>query len=240
MTSAERSRHSASLLQSLFLNPSSESPCDRRHPQWRRFPGFLGLLVSGNPRLHGQSTADEALIVELDKTMCGGHRRDRDGGRRRHPAVRQRGRGGSPRPEGCGGDAAERGRAGRGAQGRDRRIAETHRNDRGGRADRSAGGARRRRRGKSGELQLQPGADNAAPLHAAGKIGQDVVVAVIDSGTANVSTRSRCWAAASSVARRSCRRVQDPLSATHRENGSHGTADGGNDRVARGPGVPEH
>jgi subtilisin family serine protease len=61
-----------------------------------------------------------------------------------------------------------------------------------------------------------------APLHAAGKFGQNVVVAVIDSGTANVSTLP---ALSGSIigGETFVPAAQDPLSATHRENGSHGT-----------------
>jgi subtilisin family serine protease len=61
---------------------------------------------------------------------------------------------------------------------------------------------------------------NVAPLHAAGKIGQNVVVAVIDSGTATVIP-----ALGGSVigGETLVPPALDPLSATHRENGSHGT-----------------
>ena len=63
---------------------------------------------------------------------------------------------------------------------------------------------------------------NAAPLHAAGKIGQNVVVAVIDSGSANVSLLPML--SGSIIGGETfVPAVQDPLSATHRENGSHGT-----------------
>jgi subtilisin family serine protease len=61
---------------------------------------------------------------------------------------------------------------------------------------------------------------NAAPLHAAGKRGQGVVVAVIDSGTANAPGIT---ALAGSVIGGETFVPLDPLSATHRENGSHGT-----------------
>jgi hypothetical protein len=63
---------------------------------------------------------------------------------------------------------------------------------------------------------------NVAPLHAAGHRGQAVVVAVIDSGTANVA---QIPALAGSVigGETFVPLAQDPLSATHRENGSHGT-----------------
>jgi subtilisin family serine protease len=63
---------------------------------------------------------------------------------------------------------------------------------------------------------------NVAPLHAAGQRGQDVVVAVIDSGTANVPTIT---ALSGSVVggETFVPLAQDPLPATHRENGSHGT-----------------
>ncbi len=63
---------------------------------------------------------------------------------------------------------------------------------------------------------------NVASLHAAGRTGQNVVVAVIDSGSANAPgipalTTSVIGGETFVPA------VQDPLSATHRENGSHGT-----------------
>lgn len=63
---------------------------------------------------------------------------------------------------------------------------------------------------------------NVAPLHAAGKIGQNVVVAVIDSGSANVSTIP---ALSGSVigGETFVPAAEDLLSATHRQNGSHGT-----------------
>jgi subtilisin family serine protease len=63
---------------------------------------------------------------------------------------------------------------------------------------------------------------NVAPLHAAGRVGQDVVVAIIDSGSANVSTIP---ALAGSIigGETFVPAAQDPLSATHRENVSHGT-----------------
>ena len=66
---------------------------------------------------------------------------------------------------------------------------------------------------------------NVGSLHAAGKRGENVRVAVIDSGSANVAGRI----AASGAEREHHRRrdvrapAQDPLSATHRENVSHGT-----------------
>ena len=63
---------------------------------------------------------------------------------------------------------------------------------------------------------------NVAPLHAAGKFGQNVVVAVIDTGTANVSTIP---ALSGSVigGETFVPATEDTLSATHHENGSHGT-----------------
>ncbi len=66
------------------------------------------------------------------------------------------------------------------------------------------------------------GFTNVAPLHAAGQFGQNVVVAVIDSGTANVPAIP---ALAGSVigGETFVPAAQDPLSATHRENGAHGT-----------------
>jgi hypothetical protein len=66
------------------------------------------------------------------------------------------------------------------------------------------------------------GFTNVTPLHAAGQLGQNVVVAVIDSGTANVTTLP---ALAGSVigGETFVPAAIDPLSATHRENGSHGT-----------------
>jgi subtilisin family serine protease len=64
---------------------------------------------------------------------------------------------------------------------------------------------------------------NGAPLHAAGKRGQDVVVAVIDSGTPNVS--SLVELSGSVIGGESfVPSTIDPLSATHRENDGHGTA----------------
>ncbi len=63
---------------------------------------------------------------------------------------------------------------------------------------------------------------NVAPLHAAGRIGQNVVVAVIDSGSANVvdiPALSTSIIGGETFVPPSV----DPLSATHRENGSHGT-----------------
>jgi subtilisin family serine protease len=63
---------------------------------------------------------------------------------------------------------------------------------------------------------------NVAPLHAAGERGQNIVVAVIDSGTVNVPNvpaLSGSVIGGESLVPTS----QDPLSATHRENGSHGT-----------------
>jgi len=63
---------------------------------------------------------------------------------------------------------------------------------------------------------------NVASLHAAGKRGQNVVVAVIDSGTANVSGIPAL--AGSVIGGETFVPVsEDTLSATHRENGSHGT-----------------
>jgi subtilisin family serine protease len=63
---------------------------------------------------------------------------------------------------------------------------------------------------------------NVAPLHAIGQRGQNVVVAVIDSGTANVSGIPAL--SGSVIGGESfVPSAQDPLSATHRENGSHGT-----------------
>ena len=66
------------------------------------------------------------------------------------------------------------------------------------------------------------GITNVAPLHAIGERGQDVVVALIDSGTANVATLVELG---SSVigGETFVPATQDPLSATHRENGFHGT-----------------
>ena len=63
---------------------------------------------------------------------------------------------------------------------------------------------------------------NVAPLHAIGQRGQNVVVAVIDSGTANVAG---IQALSGSVigGETFVPAAQDPLSATHRENVSHGT-----------------
>jgi subtilisin family serine protease len=63
---------------------------------------------------------------------------------------------------------------------------------------------------------------NVAPLHAAGQRGQNVIVALIDSGTANVP---QIPALAGSVigGETFVPLAQDPLSATHRENSSHGT-----------------
>ena len=63
---------------------------------------------------------------------------------------------------------------------------------------------------------------NVSSLHAAGRTGQNVVVAVIDSGTANVPGIPAL--SASVIGGETfVPAVQDPLSATHRENGSHGT-----------------
>src|SRR5262245_10651647 len=63
---------------------------------------------------------------------------------------------------------------------------------------------------------------NVAPLHAAGKFGQNVVVAVIDSGTANVPQIPAL--SGSVIGGESFVPVhEDTLSATHHENGSHGT-----------------
>ena len=64
--------------------------------------------------------------------------------------------------------------------------------------------------------------NNVAALHAAGEIGQNIVVAVIDTGAANVSTLP---ALSGSVigGETFVPASQDALSATHRENGSHGT-----------------
>ena len=63
---------------------------------------------------------------------------------------------------------------------------------------------------------------NVKSLHDAGKTGQNVVVAVIDSGSANVSAIP---ALSGSVigGETFVPAAQDPLSATHHENGSHGT-----------------
>ena len=63
---------------------------------------------------------------------------------------------------------------------------------------------------------------NVAGLHADGRIGQNVVVAVIDSGSANVPGIP---ALTGSIigGETFVPPAQDPLSATHRENGSHGT-----------------
>jgi hypothetical protein len=69
---------------------------------------------------------------------------------------------------------------------------------------------------------------NVKDLHAAGKFGQNVVVAVIDSGTANVRDTNPALnlpALSDSVigGETFVPPAQDSLSATHRENGSHGT-----------------
>ncbi len=82
---------------------------------------------------------------------------------------------------------------------------------------------------RRGEAEIEPqnynynlDLTNVAPLHAAGHRGQGVVVAVIDSGTANVA---QIPALNGSVigGETFVPPAQDPLSATHRENGSHGT-----------------
>jgi subtilisin family serine protease len=62
---------------------------------------------------------------------------------------------------------------------------------------------------------------NVAPLHAAGTFGANVVVAVIDSGTVNVPDIVEL---SGSVIGGESFVAGDPLSATHRENDSHGTA----------------
>jgi hypothetical protein len=64
--------------------------------------------------------------------------------------------------------------------------------------------------------------NNVASLHAAGQVGQDVVVGLIDSGSANVAAIS---ALAGSIigGETFVPPAIDPLSATHRQNGSHGT-----------------
>jgi subtilisin family serine protease len=63
---------------------------------------------------------------------------------------------------------------------------------------------------------------NVSPLHAAGRVGQNVVVAVIDSGTANVPGIPAL--SGSVIGGETFVPVAvDPLSATHRENGAHGT-----------------
>ncbi len=63
---------------------------------------------------------------------------------------------------------------------------------------------------------------NVTPLHAVGQRGGNVVVGLIDSGTANVpgipALSTSVIGGESFVPA-----AQDPLSATHRENGSHGT-----------------
>lgn len=66
------------------------------------------------------------------------------------------------------------------------------------------------------------GFTNVAPLHAQGKRGQNVVVAVIDSGTVN---HSSIPALSGSVigGETFVPAAQDPLSATDRQNASHGT-----------------
>jgi subtilisin family serine protease len=69
---------------------------------------------------------------------------------------------------------------------------------------------------------------NVASLHAAGQRGQDVVVAMIDSGTANVPPMPASQAIPALTGsviggETFVPAMQDPLSATHRENGSHGT-----------------
>jgi subtilisin family serine protease len=63
---------------------------------------------------------------------------------------------------------------------------------------------------------------DVAPLHAAGKRGQNIVVALIDSGSANVP---QIPALGGTIigGETFVPAVQDPLSATHHENGSHGT-----------------
>ena len=61
---------------------------------------------------------------------------------------------------------------------------------------------------------------NVASLHADGRIGKGVVVAVIDAGTANVPDLA---ALRTSVIGGETFVPEDPLSATHRENGAHGT-----------------
>jgi hypothetical protein len=67
---------------------------------------------------------------------------------------------------------------------------------------------------------------NVAPLHAAGKRGNDVVVAVIDSGTTSAS--GVVTLAGSVIGGETfIPPAVDPLSATHRENGSHGTLTAG-------------
>ncbi len=66
---------------------------------------------------------------------------------------------------------------------------------------------------------------NVAGLHASGHAGQNVVVAVIDSGTTNVAPNLLPTLALSVIGGESfVPPAQDPLSATHHENGSHGTA----------------
>src|SRR3989442_8156702 len=63
---------------------------------------------------------------------------------------------------------------------------------------------------------------NVAPLHAAGKFGQNVVVAVIDTGTANVSSIPALFGSVIG-GETFVPAAEDTLSATHHENGRHGT-----------------
>ncbi len=65
--------------------------------------------------------------------------------------------------------------------------------------------------------------NNVASLHAAGKTGQNVVVAVIDSGSANVPASITALAGSVIGGETFVPPALDTLSATHRENGSHGT-----------------
>jgi hypothetical protein len=65
--------------------------------------------------------------------------------------------------------------------------------------------------------------NNVAGLHAAGQTGQNVVVAVIDSGTANVPGIVTSLAGSVIGGETFVPAALDTLSATHRENGSHGT-----------------
>lgn len=183
---------------------------------------FMALLISGSPQLHGQAGADEALIVQCTRpcaavtaaTVTAGGVVTQQFDNVDAVAVRV--------PKDA--VATLRSVAGPDAVRKDVTIA----------SPRPAEMIE-----VSGQLEapasLNAGVSvnpenynynlaltNAAPLHAAGKVGQDVVVAVIDSGTANVSLLPML---SDSVigGETFVPAVQDPLSATHRENGSHGT-----------------
>jgi subtilisin family serine protease len=65
--------------------------------------------------------------------------------------------------------------------------------------------------------------NNVASLHAAGQIGQDVVVAVIDSGTVNVPASIPALTGSVIGGETFVPPAIDTRSATDRENGSHGT-----------------